>query len=180
MKLHSLFISLVVILFISCNADEKGSTKIFAIDGQTEDGFESGDYCAEVTYYNPRTGTTNEYTLKVEVDDNEVQKIYFNNGGWLDDTHITPQELDDDGECTLTSDKGIEYSIKIIDRKYKTYSSVELEDPEPPMTFADCARLLIMTYEEKEYYKKTFDGDDSEEYNEAKCELELEPEVLEE
>lgn len=89
-------------------------------DGYEEDdyysedyGFEDGTYCADVTYYNPNTGTNNTYTLEVEVESNELTTIYWSNGGWLDEDHFYPESLDESGYCSFTSDKGYEYEIQI-------------------------------------------------------------------
>jgi len=166
-----LILLFLLMFLISCSDEKQDQVKSFEIDGQTEDGFESGDYCAEVTYFNPRTGTHSEYTLKVEVDDNKVEKIFFGNGGWLDSDHMTPQELDEEGECTIISFEGPEYNIKIKDRNCPNYSSVSLERPKPHMTFADCARLLSMTYQEIETYKRKFDEEEMETYTTEMCEL---------
>ena len=48
-----------------------------------------GDYCAEIDYYYSKTGTESTYTLKVEIEDNELVKIYWPNGdGWTIHTII--------------------------------------------------------------------------------------------
>lgn len=75
--------------------------------------YPDGEYCADVTYYNPNTGTRNTYTLNVEVEGNELTQINWPNGGWLDDSHFTPEELDDGGSCSFTSDRGYEYEVQI-------------------------------------------------------------------
>jgi hypothetical protein len=77
-------------------------------------GYADGTYCAEVTYYNPNTGTNSTYTLRVEVEDNFVVAFYWPNGGWLDSDHFTPEELDSDGYCSFESDQGYEYTVTII------------------------------------------------------------------
>ncbi len=78
-----ILIILISIGFSSCDSSEKSFNKDeFSIEGQTEDGFEDGTYCANVTYHNPNTGTTNEYTLDVEVSNNRVIRINWSIG-WL-------------------------------------------------------------------------------------------------
>lgn len=77
------------------------------------DGYKDGTYCADVTYYNPNTGTNNTYTLEVEVENNELITIFWGNGGWLDEDHFSAETLDDNGNCSFTSDKGYEYEIQI-------------------------------------------------------------------
>lgn len=75
--------------------------------------FEDGTYSATVDYYNPETGYSQTYTLDVEVEDCEVVRIDFPNGGWLDSDHITPAELDKDGNCTVDGKDGKTYEIQI-------------------------------------------------------------------
>lgn len=75
--------------------------------------FEDGTYSATVDYYNPETGYSQTYTLDVEVEDCEVVQINFPNGGWLDNDHITPAELDEDGSCTVDGEDGKTYEIQI-------------------------------------------------------------------
>lgn len=75
--------------------------------------FEDGTYTAEVGYFNPETGYYATYTLDVDVEDGMVVTIYFPNGGWLDDDHIDPAELDDDGNCTVYGEDGKEYEVHV-------------------------------------------------------------------
>lgn len=71
-------------------------------------------YNATVEYYNPNTGTSRTYTLDVDVVNNSVTVIHFNNGGWLDETHIiSGGELDDNGSTEIESDKGYIYKVTI-------------------------------------------------------------------
>lgn len=82
---------------------------IFCKGQQTFDGL----YCAEVQYFNQRTGTTSSYTLTVEVKNNELIKINFPQG-WLDDEHYT-STFESDGHAEFTSDRGYEYEVQIIE-----------------------------------------------------------------
>lgn len=105
---------LISLGFSSCDSSEKSVAKDeFSIEGQTEDGFEDGTYCANVTYHNPNTGTTSEYTLDVEVSNNQVIRINWSNGGWMDEDHFSPETLSDTGHCSFESDKGYEYTVQI-------------------------------------------------------------------
>jgi len=78
-----------------------------------EQGYKDGTYCAEVDYYNSETGTRSTYTLEVEIENNELTIIHWPNGGWLDDSHFTPTDISS-GEASFTSDRGIEYTVRII------------------------------------------------------------------
>lgn len=108
-----LFIGLLFCNF-SCNSS--GGNKIGS--GDDEDSYSgSGDfldgvYCAEVDYYNPSTGTNSSYDLDVEVEDGELTVIYWPNGGWMDNSHFTPEDISD-GECEFTSDKGYHYTVRL-------------------------------------------------------------------
>jgi len=83
-------------------------------DDEEDESTEDGEHTATVEYYNPNTGTQRTYTLNVEVSNNTVTVIHFNNGGWLDETHIeSGGELDDDGSTTIYTDKGYEYTVTI-------------------------------------------------------------------
>ncbi|HRN70924.1 MAG TPA: hypothetical protein PLS49_07135 [Candidatus Woesebacteria bacterium] len=118
MKNHNLFfvISILTIFFlnIGCNNNRSRDSEVIDEDYSAENGYEDGTHCAEVTYYNPNTGTNNTYTLEVEVENNELITIYWSNGGWLDEDHFSAETLDDNGYCSFTSDKGYEYEIQII------------------------------------------------------------------
>lgn len=55
--------------------------------------YPDGTYCAEVEYYNPNTGARNTYDLDVEVEEGDLTVINWPNGGWLDDTHFSPENI---------------------------------------------------------------------------------------
>lgn len=82
-------------------------------DVEYDEGFEDGTYTATVDYYNSETSYNATYTLDVEVEDNEVTVIYFNNGGYLDEDHIWPEELDEDGYVEIEGENGKYYEIQI-------------------------------------------------------------------
>ena len=76
--------------------------------------YPDGVYMAKVTYFNPRTGTRNTYALPVTVDGGTVTQINFPNGGWLDEHHSTPADLDENGEAELITERGYHYSVRIL------------------------------------------------------------------
>lgn len=80
---------------------------------QDDCGFEDDKYDAIVKYYNPNTGYTAKYNLKVTVDDCQVTVIHFPKGGWLDNTHIKPADLDEEGNATAYDDKYRKWNIHI-------------------------------------------------------------------
>ena len=91
------------------------NSEVYYSDDEMEDDkvFEDGTYTATVDYYNSQTGYNATYTLDVEVEDNEVTVIYFNNGGYLDDDHIWPEELDEDGYAEIEGEDGKYYEVQI-------------------------------------------------------------------
>ncbi len=85
-----------------------------AIDYEVEyKTYPDGKYCADVLYYNPNTGTRSSYKLNVKVENNEVTVIYWNNGGWLDQSHFCCSRLDSNGYTSFKSDKGYQYQVTI-------------------------------------------------------------------
>ena len=76
-------------------------------------GYMDGTYCAEVEYYYSETGTNSTYTLSVEVEDNQLIRIDWPNGGWLDDTHFTPVDIEN-GTVEFSSDRGVDYTVRIL------------------------------------------------------------------
>lgn len=75
--------------------------------------FEDGSHEATVNYYNPNTGYSAEYSLSVEVEDCQVIRIDFPKGGWLDEDHIRPGEIDEDGNATIEDDQERIWEIHI-------------------------------------------------------------------
>lgn len=75
-------------------------------------GYEDGTYCADVEYYYSETGTRNSYTLEVEIESNQLVKIYWPNGGWLDDSHFETPDISD-GSASFTSDRRVDYEVSI-------------------------------------------------------------------
>jgi len=134
------------LLFSSCS----GSSNQDYDEYETEESFEDGTYCAYVEYYNPNTGTNSTYTLEVEVESNQVTRIYWSNGGWLDEDHFYPEDLDSDGTCTFTSDNGYEYTVTIIGQDCLNLDSKDQYRSQslPKYTFEQATRLLNMSQEE--------------------------------
>src|SRR5579863_5995240 len=74
-------------------------------------GLSDGEHEADVDYTNPNTNYTKEYTLNIQVQNCQVVEIDFPKGGWLDMHHIDPTEIDENGDASLTDDKGREWTI---------------------------------------------------------------------
>lgn len=66
-----------------------------------------------VEYYNPRTGTQSTYTLDVDYDGNgDVERINFDHGGYIDESHIVSQQHNGDGTITVETDNGVEFTVE--------------------------------------------------------------------
>ncbi|MGN8072646.1 hypothetical protein [Mucilaginibacter sp. 22184] len=81
-------------------------------DGNPE-GIKDGSYTATVDYANPNTGYSATYTLMVEVSDGQVVQINFPNDGYLDDDHISPADLDEEGNADVAGEDGKTYAVHI-------------------------------------------------------------------
>jgi major membrane immunogen (membrane-anchored lipoprotein) len=68
--------------------------------------FTDGMHAATVDYYNPKTEHTAKYDLQVQVKDCKIVQLNFPNGGWLDEDHIQPTDLNEEGGANLKDDKG--------------------------------------------------------------------------
>ena len=136
-----IILSIVTYLVYSKQKDTQAEI-VYTIEGQTADGFEDGTYCADVSYYNSNTGTSNTYTLEVEVENNEVVQINWGNGGWMDEDHFYPEVLDDSGYCSFSSDKGYDYTVQITGQNcgYTDESSYEddVQEDEAALTCPNC------------------------------------------
>lgn len=120
----------------------------------------NGTYCAEVEYYNPNTGSRSNYDLDVEVEDGYLVHIDWPNGGWLDETHFTSEDISS-GECSFTSDRGYRYTVTLGEKGGGCYS--------------DGYRLRNRVNEEVENTTCPKCGEEKDEYDEycSSCEYEI-------
>lgn len=154
-KLKLLLLSFVIITLQFCkkstsDEDSAGEEETTYQEEIVEEAYPDGTYCADVEYYNSNTGTRNTYTLNVEVENNELTIVHWPNGGWLDESHFTPQELDSDGSCSFTSDTGYEYQIQING---------------PECSFTDESRISRDVEDDKEALTCPECGDEKDEYD---------------
>jgi hypothetical protein len=151
-----MLVYLILPISIISSCSDSSNNDVNYIEGQTEDGFEDGKYCAEVEYNNPNTEANSTYTLEVEVESNTVTTIYWNNGGWLDEDHFSADELDSEGTCSFTSDKGYEYTVTITGKNCSNLDSEdEIKSNNLPMySFEEVAYMLFMTQEEIEEFNE--------------------------
>jgi hypothetical protein len=129
-KMKKILCSVLVLAFISCDGPNKSSAYKNNSDNEDESvstfdefeeeeyqddnyGFEDGTYSATVDYYNPSTGYSATYSLNVEVQNNYVTTIYFPNDGYLDQDHIYPDQLDENGFVNIVGEDGKTYAIQV-------------------------------------------------------------------
>jgi hypothetical protein len=118
MRSQLLWLGAVAVLASGCSSDQREPGPI--VEDRTDlpkDGrvaaFEatSSDE-REVGYHNPRTGYSADYSLDVEVtSDGEVERIYFPNGGWVDE--FTSQFDNGDGTVTVTDENLREFTVEV-------------------------------------------------------------------
>ena len=109
------FLSTLLFIFSLSSCDNSTSSDERYNYEKAEHDYEinDGTYSANVNYYNSETGHSATYTLDVEVENNQVTIIYFPNSGYLDDDHITPDELDESGFVSIEGDDGKTYDVQI-------------------------------------------------------------------
>ena len=151
--LKNILLLLLIGLLFSCGGSSSYNDSYDEDESyDQEDGYQDDAYCADVEYYNPNTGTRSTYQLNVDVEDNKLVKIHWPNGGWLDDDHFYPEELDGD-ECSIISDKGNHYDVEITG---------------PACSWTDEARFLSDVEEEEESFTCPKCGKEKGEYA-AQC-----------
>lgn len=113
----------IFLLILSCKS-KSNSTKYSEenISSFLEEESYNGTYCAEVEYYNPNTGSRSTYELDVEVEDGYLVQINWPNGGWLDETHFSSEDISS-GECSFSSDRGYQYIVTLGEKGGGCYNN---------------------------------------------------------
>lgn len=145
-------IIVLTILFIECKRSNSYYQQDHILGNYEEDDYPDGTYCAEIDYYYSETGTSSTYILLVEIENNKLIEIYWPNGGWLDDSHFIPPDISS-GETSFTSDRGVDYTVKIIGNDGNCITSSYVTDDDD----------LIQQKEDdeaEEKYKKRHDEED--------------------
>lgn len=94
---------LIISCFISCYSER----------------LEDGKYCADIEMHDWKTDKNRYYTLPVEVENNQIVKIYWSNGGWLDETHFNPNEAEldkRDNTALFEDDRERMFLVKVLDK----------------------------------------------------------------
>jgi hypothetical protein len=118
---HFLLLFFSFIFMYSCepadkttSPDNKPSHSVPISDESAADSPLNGSYCADVTYLNPNTGTSSNYSLLVDVRDNRVICLHWPQGGVLDLDHFGPAQIFSDSTSKISSFEGKEYRVKIV------------------------------------------------------------------
>jgi len=167
-KLKFVALMCIMLLLQACGGSRSSSDETSA---ESDGTYQDGTYCADVEYYNPNTGTRKTYQLNVEVESNEVVKILFPNGGWLDDDHFSPEQLDRNGYCSFTSDKRNQYEITITGPECNYTDESKLRrDAEEDNDKITCPKCGSSKYEYDEFCSSCQnDIDDKKEKTCPKC-----------
>ena len=124
-----IFFLLSICFFFSCSSKSEKKQESYSskeanhkkqkskkkIKHSSEGEFEDGTYSATVDYRNSKTGHSATYTLDVDVEDGQVVQINFPNGGYVDDDHISPADLDEDGNASVDGEDSKTYEVQIDD-----------------------------------------------------------------
>lgn len=117
--LNSKIVFCLLICFITActnsQSDDDNEDSDDATNVTANCNIDDGTHSATVDYYNPKTGYSNTYTLNVEVEDCQVTTIYFENGGYLDNSHIDAADIDENGDANVEDDRGRTYDVHIDD-----------------------------------------------------------------
>lgn len=150
---------LVVLLVVSIQSCKKKTSNSNSYNNNSdsyyyeeeEEPYPDDTYCADVDYYNPDTSFSNNYTLNVDVEYNEVVKICFSSG-WLDSSEFSSEELDEGGYCEIRLYDGREFEIQITGSEcsYDDGSQIE-SDIEDETAAVTCPRCGNSKYEYDTY-----------------------------
>jgi hypothetical protein len=143
---------LLVVSFQSCKKNTSSSDSYdYENEYESSNEYEDGTFCADVDYYNPDTGTRSSYTLNVDVEYNEVVKIYFSRG-WLDSSEFSSEALDDDGYCEIRLYDGREFEIQITGPECSFDDGRKIEnDIQDEIAAVTCPNCGFSKYEYDEY-----------------------------
>jgi hypothetical protein len=122
--MHKLLVIFPLVLLLSCGQKANNRTEVSRPASAKEVDNEAnpiklvavdGTHSAAVNYYNPETSYRASYKLNIEVKNGEVSKINFPSGSYLNDMHINPEQLDEEGNATLYDDERREFDVEIVD-----------------------------------------------------------------
>ena len=149
-KFISIFFLLLMLNACGSDSSSESENQTEGLAEEQVDKYPDDTYCASIDYKNPSTRSHGIYRLNVDVENHEVVKIHFPNGGWLDEDHFTAKQLDEDGTCSFTSDKNCNYKVEILGDEC-TFDQTQYK-----LTLQHCAKLNGITDTElKKYLDET-------------------------
>ncbi|HRO07554.1 MAG TPA: hypothetical protein PK047_01720 [Saprospiraceae bacterium] len=113
---HSFILPLMVITVLLGMMTALGSCKKVPKDG---------NYCAKVTYQKENSKKTGNFTLIVEVKNNQLVDISFPEG-YYDISAIKPVDIPADGKFTAVSASGYVYKLQMIGPAEKCQKAVNM------------------------------------------------------
>ena len=117
-----------------------------------------GEFCADINYFNPKTGTESEYTLLVVVEEDLLIEIKWPNGGWLDTTYFDPVDIST-GIASFTTYDGKQYEIKLLNDQQCDLSVIFNDFAHQvltPMEYYRVSKLGITEDERVNVYQASF------------------------
>ncbi len=85
--------------------------------------FSSGTYCADVERYNPKTYSSSSYRLKADVSGGKITRIYWPNGGHLDESDFRPVSIED-RQSSFADTLGQQYKITLLKKGNDCFNDV--------------------------------------------------------
>lgn len=126
----------------SNNTDHSTYTSIESEGDESDDNeveYPDGRYCARVEYYYSETGTNSTYTLAIDIEDGEVGRIHWPNGGWLDNSHFSSADISD-GTARFSSFEGVDYEVTVVGRDGDCSLSISAVDEDQMVEEAKTAK----------------------------------------
>src|ERR1044072_408154 len=172
MKHHFFHILLTSLLAISWNTESREPARYLYESNSLNSGtgneeqngeYQDGTYCAEGEYYCSKTGTNSTYTLNVDIENGELVKIYWPNGGWLHESNFVAPDISDD-VAHFTSDRDVDYTVRIIGEEGDCSTSAYADDEDD----------LIQEQEDREEEYRTRREEAEEEFRQRREEAEEE------
>ncbi|GAB4044109.1 hypothetical protein [Spirosoma litoris] len=111
----TVFACTLFLLGLSCSKKDDTTNNNSSFSDESDEEYPDGRYCARVNYYYSETGTSSTYTLAIDIEDGELEKIYWPNGGWLDHSHFSIADISG-GTARFHSFEGVDYRVTIIGR----------------------------------------------------------------
>jgi hypothetical protein len=153
MKKFCYLLLISLLLQFGCGDSNKKKTSAKESEDREDTSWklEDGDYCADVMYYNPRTGHKASYDLTVEIVNNTPTKIYFCNGGYLDD--FNSLELSENLQSSFTMDDGRQFDLDVSNQLCDEKENCN-DASSSTYSYEFCCEFLNLSQAEKDELEK--------------------------